>query len=439
MNLMSFNLQLVPEPEAWPISAIAGLQTTLDAKLVPNNVGATYFDATFTGSGLPAKLCHNTSATASHPSNAELGGQFTLYATGGLANKPTAYKIALTSSVVATPNAADIYALNTIAHGFAGTGGHLITGIESDVNNMGVDALTLGAANAAYGVVAVCSGQKKSTAAFWATSVTQWQYGFAASNTAGSSVGLATFYDETQADNILLSHTLHDHGINLYAASFSTGNAFIAPNNSSYAAANAAGSGPPKNLIKLDAADTVVLSNGTLSIKAATEFFIPAISNAAYCGYPGFLWKSVHTVNGVSQTSDLRDKTDREPIDGELALSILRDVANDPDGLITYRWIVGGNELEEVDGEIVVTPVPGRRRHAGFGAQVWDRVLASHDLDIGLLVREDPCDPDSRLSLRSDQTVPFLHAAIVALEQRLEAALTTIESLNDRISQIEGQ
>lgn len=426
------SLTITPDDDAWPISSIADLQTQLNARIAANTPNAPYFEAMFTGSGQTAKLCRNTVAQAAHADKAEIGSQVTLYASGGLAHKETAYKIAHTPSIVATPASADIYAVNSIAHGYAGPGGHLITGNESDVNNVGADATVLAAPTAAYGYVAVAAGNKKSTAAYWATAVHQWQYGFAASTIVGGgagAVGLATFYDGAQATNVMLSDTQHQIGVNFFSAGFTSGHAFIAPNNASYSAANAAGNAT-LGLVKLNQLDEVVVGNGSSPIKAYSPFFVPGFDNATLCGSPGYRWQAVYAVNGVIQTSDLRDKTDVEPIDGAIALLILRDVASHKDGLITFRWKVGGNEVTaSKSGKVRVKAIKGKRRHAGWGAQVWETVLKDYSLDLGLTARENPEDPESRMMLRPDQTIPFMHAAIVELDKKLQEALRRIEQL----------
>lgn len=437
---VKLEINLTPDDDAWPISAITNLQSSLNERLKSNTPNASYFGAMFTGSGQQAKLCQNVVAQAAHATDAEIGSQVTLYASGGLAHKETAYKIAHSPSVVATAPSADIYAVNSIAHGYAGPGGHLITGNESDVNNIGQDATVLAAPTASYGYVAVSAGNKKSTAAYWATAVAQWQYGFAASTIAGGAgaIGLATFYDGAQATNVMLSDTAHQIGVNFFAASFLSGHAFIAPNNASYSSANAAGNAT-LGVIKLNPSDEVVVGNGASAIKAYTPYFVPGYDNAAICGSPGFKWQALYAYNGVIQTSDLRDKTDRQKIDGAVALSILQGLADDPDGLITYRWKVGGNEVtESKTGKVRVKALPGKRRHAGSGAQVWLRVLEKHNYDIGLVVKEDPKNPDSKLSKRPDQELPFVEAALIEVNRRLEekvAMLTArIEALEKGFS-----
>lgn len=123
---------------------------------------------TFTGSGTPAKAWLNQSGIASSSTLPEIGGQFTMTSNVGNANKGSAYKIALTSSVVSGANSADIYGINTIA---AGYNTHLITGVESDVNVNGGSPGALGSSTGAYSFVATTGGLSPITAGYWAVAL----------------------------------------------------------------------------------------------------------------------------------------------------------------------------------------------------------------------------------------------------------------------------
>lgn len=217
-----------------------GLHTFNDG-MVLNNLP---LSATFTGSGMAAFMAFNQTAAASSATVPELGGQFTMTSNTGLANHQTAYKIAFTSSIIAGSSSADIYGINNICQGFGGT--YLVTCAEDDVNNVGAAATTLGASTSVYGHVVVGAGTAESTAAYWATAQSpgQWAYGYAISNASGSAVDIAGFADQSQSKSIMISASLHEQGINLFAASFSAGPgaAFISPNNVGFGSANAAGS-----------------------------------------------------------------------------------------------------------------------------------------------------------------------------------------------------
>lgn len=151
----------------------------------------------FAGDGGTANFWLSQSGIAASATVPEIGGQFTMTSNVGLANAGTAFKIALTSSVGGSTGSANIYGFNTIASGYAGAGGYLITGAESDVNNAGANAHTLGGSTASYGFVAAMAGTFDNTAGFWVVSnaTPKWQYGFAATG----HIGLADFYSGSTA------------------------------------------------------------------------------------------------------------------------------------------------------------------------------------------------------------------------------------------------
>jgi hypothetical protein len=153
----------------------------------------------FTGSGLTAGIWLNQTGVCSSATVPEIGGQFTMTSNTGLANAGTAYKIALTASVIGGPNSASVYSFNTITQGYAGPGGYLVSGIEADINNIGAAATALGSSTAAYGFVSVAAGNFASTAAYWAThgGIGSWTYGFAVT---GNCSG-AAFIDTTTASS----------------------------------------------------------------------------------------------------------------------------------------------------------------------------------------------------------------------------------------------
>ncbi len=158
---------------------------------------------TFTGSGTAANIWVNQSSAAASATVPEIGAQFTMTSNLGLANSTTAYKIGFTASVLGGANSASIYGGNMITQGFAGAGGYLVTGLESDINNIGADAPTVGGSTAAYGFVSVGAGTAKSTAAYWAfspgTGGAGWHNGFAASGT----IADAAFLDASTAGSSL--------------------------------------------------------------------------------------------------------------------------------------------------------------------------------------------------------------------------------------------
>lgn len=205
---------------------------------------------TFTGSAGDALFAVNQSGEAASATVPEIGGQFTLISDVGGDHKTTAYKIGLTGSVAGGSNSANVYGGNFVTQGYAGSGQYLVTGFESDVNNVGTDAtssLTPDGSPAAFNFVAANGGTAKVTAHYWSVGVlpeNQPYYSFAASGNAG----IASFFDNTNAESILKSvasgGNSHSFGINLFSATLSggLGSAFISPNSNGLCAANAAGS-----------------------------------------------------------------------------------------------------------------------------------------------------------------------------------------------------
>lgn len=264
--------------------------------------GAPPLSGTFTGSGGSANLWLNQTGAAASATTPEIGAQFTLTSNVGTANKTTAYKIGMTSSVIGAANSASIYGANIITQGYGGT--YHVVGVESDINNVGANATTLGAAEATLGFVAVGAGNFKNTAAYWATSATvtsQWQYGFATSNTSGSAVALADFYSGTSATNILMSDSTHALGVNLFSAVITggQGTAFISPNNVGFGSANAAGSATLP-LIYLDTSNRAVTGSSTVP----TRVYGSVTNDSAAAGQIGeYISSSVLAGSAVALTT----------------------------------------------------------------------------------------------------------------------------------------
>jgi len=172
-----YDLGTVSSSGAWHLIPNGGISSSTTFPL----------SITFTGSGTAANAWLNQSGVASSATLPEIGGQFTMTSNVGNANKSSAYKIALTTSVVGGANSADIYALNTIASGY---NTQLITGIESDINVNGGAPGGLGASNAAYGFVSTTGGLSPITAGYWAV----------AYNTASMVDAFASSGNVTQSD-----------------------------------------------------------------------------------------------------------------------------------------------------------------------------------------------------------------------------------------------
>ncbi len=139
------------------------------------------------GTPLGVDVASDIYATSVSDTNKELGLQVGMTAVNGKPNQTTAWNMAAQFSTICSDatsgtGSGDIYGINTVTHGPAGT--LLVVGSEVDVNNTGADAETLGAATAAYSNVAVLGGTYIGTAAYYATtSSNTWKYGFAAKTT----------------------------------------------------------------------------------------------------------------------------------------------------------------------------------------------------------------------------------------------------------------
>ena len=140
-----------------------------------------------------------------------------------------------------------------------------------------------------------------------------------------------------------------------------------------------------------------------------------AADNTYSLGNASARWSQVWAANGTIQTSDARDKTEVEPIRGDVALALV--AAIDP---VSFRWVEGGREVVGIDqatGEPLSAPRPGRRRHAGFLAQDVRAALADAELDLGVWGLDDPDDGSSRQWLRPDQMIAILWAAVRELRR----------------------
>ncbi len=183
----------------------------------------------FIGSGTAALFGHKTATTATSATSPEIGAEFRVDSSAGLANKTTAYKIALGGGVIADAGSADIYGINFVNQGYAGSGGHAIYGCEIDINNLGSDAGTFNSGTASHAFIAIGAGTANHTSAYWATAVsgTKWMYGYAVTGIEGGNitVSVADFYSDTGSPTIFKSIGSHTDGIDLTGATIS-GKAF---------------------------------------------------------------------------------------------------------------------------------------------------------------------------------------------------------------------
>lgn len=170
-----------------------------------------------------SRTIYYTSGTATSTTLPALSSYTELYSNSGYANRATAYRIGsgilVYDSSGAAGNSADLYGINPVVHGYAGTGGNLLTAAEFNVNNLGAAATTLGANNSAYGAVAAPGGVSILTAAFWAAGANVgWQYGFAASYI----IGGAGFWDESNSPTVLGGTGTHTYGVDFSGMTLTT-------------------------------------------------------------------------------------------------------------------------------------------------------------------------------------------------------------------------
>lgn len=167
-------------------------------------------------------------------------------------------------------------------------------------------------------------------------------------------------------------------------------------------------------------------SNGARLVVGPTGNILPGADNAATLGEPGLRFATVYAATGSIQTSDRRDKTAVEPIDGRKALALLNAI--EP---VTFCWReVGGAEGKQQGGAEPLGNEPSLAhtagRHAGFLAQDVRAALDGAGLDLGLWGLDDPSDDNSRQWLRPDQMIPILWEALRSTRREIEA-------LNERV------
>lgn len=319
------------------------------------------------------------------------------------------YKIGLFSSAIGGAASASVYGVNTVTQGYGGTGGYLVTGVESDINNVGADSTAIGTDTSTYAFAAVGAGGHLNTAAYWAmaTAGSEWQYGYAVGNGANTVIRQTSngsgFYDGSLSQNVLYSNTSHSYGVNFFSSSFSggAGSAFVGPNNVGLGCANAAGSAVVP-CIRVDTNNYVHLGDGSHTIAADTSFFTPLTDNVTACGYTGFRWSAVYASNGTIQTSDPHLKTDIQPLPA--ALPIVGSI-----NPVTFRWKDGG------------AGQPGKRTHWGFlSPDIKAGIIDKTGRDFGGYVLEE----DGTQSIRPDQLIPILWKAVQELSKEIEELKT---------------
>lgn len=96
----------------------------------------------------------------------------------------------------------------------------------------------------------------------------------------------------------------------------------------------------------------VIGTNGGSIATAAS--LLPQGDNTLQCGESGARWASLWVANGTIQTSDARGKTDVE--DAALGLDFVRSLRP-----VSFRWIDGGTDVEEMEDEPEVSWVQATR------------------------------------------------------------------------------
>ncbi len=248
---LGYSVSTAMQPVVSAATKVLGAQTLLSTGSVLALTGGPV-TTTFAGSGTSANMWQSTVVNAASPTVPEVTAQYWINSNTGLANHQTAYKIALSVSAQAGSASADIYGINSIVQGHGGT--QLVTGFESDVNNIGADATTLGGDTAVYGIVSVCAGSAKSTAGVWVTyGGAGWTYGVAVSNASN-----AAFWEGTIAGIGLALHGSHTTGIDMLSG-FPISIAMALPNNCPIRGNDTGGTG--RNLITIDTSNNVLIGD----------------------------------------------------------------------------------------------------------------------------------------------------------------------------------
>ena len=160
-----------------------------------------------------------------------------------------------------------------------------------------------------------------------------------------------------------------------------------------------------------------IVVNGTQRYGIGTGgSLLPSADNSYTLGASGYRMSAIWAATGTIQTSDARDKTD--VTDSDLGLDFI--LALRP---VSYRWIVGGNDVTPgatPDDPSIVTPRPGVRTHYGLLAQdvraTLDDLLGS-DGDFGGWIK----DADTGIEgLRYDQFIAPLIKAVQELAARVK-------------------
>ncbi len=156
---------------------------------------------------------------------------------------------------------------------------------------------------------------------------------------------------------------------------------------------------------------------------------LPEFDNVHSLGRNGFRWAGIWSTNGSIQTSDQRDKT--QISESNLGLNFIQKL-----NPVSYKWVVGKNEVEEDEtGKVIkVTSVPGKRTHYGLLAQEVQKAYTECGVtDFAGWVLSDKEDQNSQQSLRYSQFIAPMIKAIQEQQKMIEDLKNEIEQLKKNI------
>jgi hypothetical protein len=181
------------------------------------------------------------------------------------------------------------------------------------------------------------------------------------------------------------------------------------------------------------ASPTTICTLHTTAGSSFNSVIRPGVDNTYACGESGARWSAIWAANGTIQTSDVRDKTDIEPVFH--GIEFIRKL-----NPVTYKWKIGSNQvikdkdggpIPDKNGNPQTVAVPGQRTHWGFAAQEVKEVVDELGLDFGGWVLTDVDNPDSQQALRYDQF-------IAPLTKALQEAIAKIETLEAKVAALEA-
>ena len=155
----------------------------------------------------------------------------------------------------------------------------------------------------------------------------------------------------------------------------------------------------------------------TVIVQLDSANLYPTTSNAVELGKSTNRWSNIYSVNAVIVGSDERLKKDITP--SNLGLDFVMNL-----NPVSYKWIVGQNEIEIVDGEEKLVPIPGKRPHYGFIAQEVKEAMGDNDF-AGYIYDEE----SDSYSLRYGEFIAPLTKAIQEQQEIIKSLQLRIETL----------